>query len=166
MDLTIKTALRTLLTSKRNIILVLTALFNLVMAVLAAVGHSVDPEQAKATWDPIILAVATLVTLVATSLISSYGKRDPGQPPAGVVLVLLALGLSGCMTALRKPAQDHSIQTEIVAKRCRGETAHPYPEAPCSERLQEDLDMSARVARCIEDTTRGEVNEKCEAGDE
>lgn len=150
-------ALKTLFTSKRNIIMVLTGVFNLVLAIAAAVGHSMDPAQAAAVWDPIILATATLVTFIATQVIKSYGQRDPGQPPAGILLVFLVFGLGGCMHALRPHAEDHYVQTQVIADKCKATTeANGYPESPCSEELQAQLDEMAKQAACIHATTKGE----------
>jgi hypothetical protein len=196
-------AIKKLLTSKRNLIMLLTAVFNCVLAVLAAVGHQHDPAEAAATWDPIIAAVALLVTYTATQVIKSYGRRDPGQQPSGMatvdfiagttletmtettetiesgeggenntgerglarpgVMVLLlalaagALALPGCMHALRPHAEDHYVQAQVVADKCRAETeANGYPESPCSPDLQEHLDELAKQAACVHAITKGE----------
>ena len=150
-------AIKTLLTSKRSLIGVLTAIFNCALAILAAVGYSHDPEQAAAVWNPVIAAVALMVSLVATSVIKSYGSRDPGQMPgsgASAILLVLLVGMPGCMRALQEPATNHAVEANEVAERCRAKVGG-YSEAPCSEDLQRSLDGLARSADAIEAIAQG-----------
>lgn len=74
--------------------------------------------------------------------------------------ILAIVGCSGCMHALRVPAEDHMIQTQTIADRCRTPIAvGGYTETPCSPELQADIDAMAKQARCITAIT---VAEKCE----
>jgi len=73
-------------------------------------------------------------------------------------LALSLLALSGCMRSLRGPAEDHYVQAQTMADACRSPMSGPlsYPESPCSEDLQRNLDAAAKQADCIMRITRGE----------
>lgn len=76
-------SIQKLLTSKRSLIVVMTALFDAGLAVALAIGYGIDPAQAEAVWQPIIQALAVLVSALAGALVLGYSKRDPGQLPGG-----------------------------------------------------------------------------------
>lgn len=70
------------------------------------------------------------------------------------ILTICILSTS-CMHALRGPAEDHAIQANAIAEKCRS----GYPEAPCSKELQEDIEAMAKQADCIAAVTTGETCE-------
>lgn len=164
-------AIRSLLQSKRALIALMTAIFDAVLVIVLAVGYGIDPEQAREVWTPLIAALATIVSALATVIIAAYTKRDPipklpssemsqhaSSVVSGFVVVLLAVGLSGCaMGSLRTQAEDHYVQTRTIADACRDQSRGlAYPEAPCSADLQADLDAMAKQAECVLAVTKGD----------
>jgi len=74
-------------------------------------------------------------------------------------IIITLAAMSGCTFALREPAENHYVQTQVIADACRGQGGNlNYPEAPCSPDLQEDLDAMAEQARCLLSALN---NEKC-----
>lgn len=74
-----------------------------------------------------------------------------------IAILTMFLGLPGCMRALQGPAFNHNVQTDTIAQRCRTpQSAGGYPESPCSDELQADLDAMAAQASDIESIANGE----------
>lgn len=72
-----------------------------------------------------------------------------------IALIATVLALSGCMTKqLMVPAEDHYVQTKVIAEKCRGDG---YPDAPCSKELQEDLDAMVKGAEAIDAIAKGKA---------
>lgn len=71
---------------------------------------------------------------------------------AGALLIVVQL--TGCLSKkLKTPAQDHHVQTMVIAERCR--SSDGYPESPCSKELQEDLDAMTKQAEAIHAISEG-----------
>jgi hypothetical protein len=72
-------------------------------------------------------------------------------------IVLSIVSLTSCVVRTTGPiASEHAAQTQIVADRCR-ETAGGYTDAPCSSKLQADLDAMSAQAACIDAIMRGKA---------
>lgn len=75
--------------------------------------------------------------------------------PVRLAALLVSLPtLGGCLKGqLRTPVEDHRVQTKTIAELCRTEG---YPESPCGEHLQEDLDAMADQAEHLDEIVKGE----------
>lgn len=68
-------------------------------------------------------------------------------------LLLVALGCSGCLAGqLKGPVEDHYIQTQTIADRCREGI---YDNGPCGVDLQEDVDAMAKQAELLNNIVTG-----------
>jgi len=74
-----------------------------------------------------------------------------------ILIAALAALSCGCLAKrLQIPAEDHYVQTRVIAEKCR---TQGYDDSPCSGQLQEDLDAMVKGAQAIDAVAKGKKPE-------
>lgn len=77
-------------------------------------------------------------------------RGKPSRMKRFAVPFLCALCASGCLAKTVAPlATEHAAQTKTIAEWCRADS-QGYAEAPCSKKLQDDIDAMNSQAECLE----------------
>lgn len=102
--------------SKRAVIMGLTLVLDLGLGIAFALGKLDDPDKFRLVWEPVIQMLGIVINGLAGVIVHSLGRRDPGQPPPGTTLLVLALVLvPACAGASAVQAQRYAVAAKATA---------------------------------------------------